>query len=541
MDKKHKTFRLSTPSRFKVHVPVTMQTEREIEINRKVRKLAKQWRCKSLKMIKEEILKQMFDIEWISIIDRIATKDVSIKCQIECMLREKDSIFEQTIYHVYDEQYYEKLTKLEDTISIDKISDDFIQIHELFKVWDRDHFENCKRQTFDITNIILRKVYTKLTELNANYEEFNVSYLDEILHFVNTYIDNHNKRKEKDYKFYLLSPFRAMVLAHVSCYAVVHFIRINDTYNKKMQEYKETAWKILKTILESKTADVDFLVFFRGTILHKVVKHVSDCLSIDALDSMLWAFSNNKYNLIKYVLIHLAETEKFENIKSFIEDPRACTEEWLMVQTKYTLFEEESNGINFITGLAKIRIDKIFAELKMSINQANEKTKTDPISTWIDHFVNNITESTGLPFLNTSFVPVENPVLPDLQNFVEMLTDQLVEMENDAVTCLKKMSANEFEWKTDIVQRIMDTLWGCEQVCMFCGEPCIYTESSHVTRGCPHKCLHHRPQGINGMKSKNADKLEEITCNRSLITEHSYEKVRDKSGKFIEYKINFPE
>lgn len=106
---------------------------------------------------------------------------------------------------------------------------------------------------------------------------------------------------------------------------------------------------------------------------------------------------------------------------------------------------------------------------------------------------------------------------------------------------LKKKAANNFKWKTNPVISIMDKLWGCAEVCMFCGEPCMNTDKNHINDGHPHKCLQHRPEGINGMRYTVSGKLVENFCNHSINTMNEYIDVRGKTGKYCEYKRNFPD
>jgi hypothetical protein len=44
----------------------------------------------------------------------------------------------------------------------------------------------------------------------------------------------------------------------------------------------------------------------------------------------------------------------------------------------------------------------------------------------------------------------------------------------------------------------MDKIWGCEETCMFCREPCKNTDKSHVSDNIDHHCIQHRPNGIGG-------------------------------------------
>lgn len=534
--------------RFK-KIRVSEQTKHEMEINEMAKQLALKMRGKSPE---ETDLKQMFDEKWYTWIEKFASTDVldvvSIKDQIESILCEKfpsDAAYlDET--NTFDAQYYENMSKLECTIPIECISDKHISIHKKYYVLNKESLDKCKSQTFDITNKILRKIDTTLSELNAQDKRFHLSYVTEIVHIVHNYIDEHNSKKAKEYKFNLLPPFRAMILAHVLRYATFFFTTLNDAYNQKhspkaqMQEYKGTAWGLFKNLVQSKTEDFIALGFFREAIMKTVVEHVSGLLPIDAQDNILSLFSNGKFSLLKDILIHLAETEDFVKIKQFIEDPRAFAEDWIIELTNKMLFEEETDGVNSFTRLAKCRISKIFSQLLKSILQATQSTKTS-IAIWIERFVKHSNDSKGLPLSKATFVHVQDRNVPDLQNFVGMLKDEISAMEYDVIASFKEKAANTFKWKTNPVISIMDKLWGCTAVCMFCGEPCMNTDKNHTNDGHSHKCLQHRPVGIHGLRWEDNNKLCENFCNHLLNTDILYANIMGKTGKYREYKTNFPD
>ncbi|CAC5426226.1 unnamed protein product [Mytilus coruscus] len=523
------------------------QTKHEIEINEMARQLALKMQGESPT---EAVMKQMFDDKWNTLINQCITSDakdaIPIREQIEKLLYTK--FHSETLYfeETFGEYYYEKMAKLEDTIHIEQINEKHISIHKRVYFFDKDNLTNCKLQTLDITNKIFRKIDTKLLELNAQDKRFNTSYVTEIMQFVIKGIEEHNSVKAKEYKFNLTQPFRGMMLAHVVHYATVFFTRLNDAYNSKhslkaqIQAYKGTAWALFNNLVQSNTEDVIALGFFREAIVKTVEEHVLGLLPIDAQDKILNLFSNGKCNLIKDILVHLAETGDFKKIKAFIGDPRAFAESWIIRLTNDQLFDEKLDGMNSFTRLAKSRITKIFSQLLISINQATQSTKTS-IAIWIENFVKHSNDSKGLPLSNSTFVHVKDRDVPDLKNFVEMLKSNIGEMETYVIGTFKVKSESTFKWKNNPVISIMDKLWGCAEVCMFCGEPCMNTDKNHVSDGYPHKCLQHRPKGIYGMRYTESENLVEAFCNHSVNTNATYKNVQDKSGKFSDFKTNFPD
>lgn len=526
----------------------TKQIKHEKEINEKIKVLARDLRDKNLD---EEICKKLLNANWDIWLEEYANENTSIESDIKSTLREKipsNGAFNDELI-AFDEQYYETISKLENSISFQKISeeyDQYIKIYFIFQMWKKENVAFCQREIFSVTNQIFKTIDEKLSQLHAQDAYFNISYITELFDFVNKYIDDYNNKITNNYRFMFLPSFRAMMLTHVSRYATWFFTRLDREHNirhnsnAQMTAYKETAFMFMKNILQDNTESHIALGFFRDAIMQKVVEHVSSLISTDAMDYIFNLFPNKKHSLIKQVLTNLAQTENFQNIQDFIEDPRACTEKWLIEQIKHSLFVEQSYDMNFVTMQAQCRIDEIFQQLQTSCTQAT-LTKTNSISIWIEHFVKHNNNSKGLTLSNTVFVHVIDQTSPDMQNFVEMLERVLVEMKTNAISKFRNISENTLKWTTDPVVHIMDTLWGCAEVCMFCGEPCMSSNLTDLNKRHIHECLQHRPQGINGIKMNNVDKLEANNCCQLVNTEHSYEMVRGKSGKFCKYKDNFPE
>ncbi|CAC5381528.1 unnamed protein product [Mytilus coruscus] len=526
---------------------ISEQTKHEMEINEMARQLAIEMKGISPT---ETVLKQKFDEKWNTWMVKFATTDdrgdVSIKDQIQSMLCNEIASAAAFVAKTnkFDEKHYEVMKILEGSIPFNWILDECISIKGCL-IWKKDTMDNCKKQAFRKTNAILRKIDTKLLEHYAQDKRFNMSYVAEIVQLINEDIDDHNRDKDK-YTFTLISPYRAMMLAHVVRYAAVVFTRLNDAYNRKhslkaqMHSYKGTAWALFENLVQSKTEDFIALRFFREAITKIVIDHVSGLIPFDAQESIVSLFANGKFSLIKDILKHIAQTECFENIKPYIEDPCAFAEDWIFKLTNKKLFENESDGNNVFTKLAKYRISKIFSQLFESVLQATQEIEFK-ISTWIDTFVKHSNDSKGLPLSIAAFTHVKNRNVIDLKNFVSMLKEQLSEMENDVLDRFREQTANTFKWKTHPVISIMNKIWGCSAVCMFCKEPCMNTDKDHVKDGHPHKCLQHRPEGVGGMMRVKNEKLVEDFCNHSVDSDASYQNVRGKSGQYKDYKKDFPD
>ena len=83
---------------------------------------------------------------------------------------------------------------------------------------------------------------------------------------------------------------------------------------------------------------------------------------------------------------------------------------------------------------------------------------------------------------------------------------------------------------------IVKEIWGCEEMCPFCDEPCRYSTTDHPVK---HSCVCHRPRGISGCIDSKSSKLVVETCNEALLTNETFTfktGTKMKRKKLIDYK-----
>lgn len=146
-----------------------------------------------------------------------------------------------------------------------------------------------------------------------------------------------------------------------------------------------------------------------------------------------------------------------------------------------------------------------------------------------------------MPLSNDSLVHVKNGKVSKFEDFESMLIDnmdKLVEMENKVCKQFEFTTGASVQWKKSPVFEIMNTLWGCPEICMFCKEPCKNTTKDHVQEGHLHRCLQHRPEGIWGFRWRSSQKLQVEFCNHLVPSTYSYI-MPWKSGPYKQYKKTF--
>lgn len=367
----------------------------------------------------------------------------------------------------------------------------------------------------------------------------------DILKIVENAVDDHNSSRSQDLRFNLLPPYKALLIQHVVGYITIFFTSQEQEYTRRhslrgqLEEYRETAWKLFKNVVEKKTEDHITAGFFKQALTKSVIDHVSDMIPLDIQDTMLLKFTHQKYIVIRYILIYLAEKGEFDDCYRYISDPTTFVLEWLTNQMNTLIFDEIVGNSNQYGQFAKKHVRKIFTEIEKAVRSinvenavksapqtANESflyddptdifntaTICSPVKKWIVSFTSYLTTKEILPISQYNFLHVTDKSEIDVYSFTQIVLEQLGDMEETVCRHFIKTTGNNIKWKKSPMTRIMDQLWGCTATCPFCYEPCKSTEKDHTELGQNHQCLQHRIKGLRGKFWNYSKKLTLNFCN----------------------------
>lgn len=448
----------------------------------------------------------------------------------------------------------EPLKKLDGSITASNILPNHISMMKSCDMENWDTFADIRVDAVDITNKMLKKMDTRLAEYNTQDVRFEISFATEILMLISKDIDEHNHHVEKVFRYNLLPPYRAMIVKHVQPFITDFFVCMNEKYNKKhspkcqMEEYKGTVWTLFKNVFESKSESVNAATFFREAITKTVIEYIDDHLPILVQEHIMTSFAHEKYKLMKTIMIDLAENDNFTFFSEFIQDPSEYTRGWLKRYINRDIFHRGADNCTTYGKLAKYQIKKSLKEVSVCIDKASNvctNSGVKDISRWIQAFIQHSRDLNTLPFPNQAFVHVKNRKVEDLASYIDVIRNDLNEMENDILKVYDDTNKNTVQWKTNPNSKIMEKLWGCTNVCMFCAEPCRHTDKSHVEQDVQHQCIQHRPQGISGWHFSDTKNLVTEFCNCLIqTTDMQYrwgEEEPKESRYYKDYKSHFPE
>lgn len=129
------------------------------------------------------------------------------------------------------------------------------------------------------------------------------------------------------------------------------------------------------------------------------------------------------------------------------------------------------------------------------------------IETWSEYF-QSFRKSADCCIPSESFRNVRQETSSSIQN-VEYLTttilDHLSKSEEKVAAKFKSQTSHSITWASfNPISRIIKKIWGCEEQCIFCGEPCAKSQDHGDSN---HYSIQHRPsccRGIRGLGTKKA-------------------------------------
>ena len=517
-------------------IKIHERTKHENEINELARTLSQQMRGEKPQ---DDVMEQEFNsmwVKWLNKIDAKTTDEIlSVNEQIKSLLCEKypsDMAFFTCNNGDSNGRNYAKMKYLIDSLKSEDIGNEHISVRNM--VNDTQHESDIdlyKKQAIDVSNHIFMKIDIRLEELICQDIRFDISYVNEILNIIYNDVQTHNEHTLNEYKFNLPTTYRAMIMNHVVQYVTVIFTTMNNKYDSKhsprgqMEEYRRTAWTLFKNLVESKTEDMVAVGFFKETTMLKVKEQVSVLIPLDVADKIMMLFSNEKYSVMKAIMIDLAKNENFDDYKAYINDPASYARKWIMAFTNKTIFEESIGSQTQYCKLADHRLITICTQLEKSILHSTKECEGKEnvgLCQWIDTFLADISISAVLPLPKDTFVHIKDRAISDLAYMNRVLVEEMGNMKHDIIKDFAETTKLTVKWKKDVVSIIMDKIWGCVETCMFCKEPCMNTDDKHDKYNINHHCIQHRPQGIGGFRRISDNSLVVDFCNFLIQSDTGY-------------------
>ncbi|XP_071133184.1 interferon-induced very large GTPase 1-like [Mytilus edulis] len=239
-----------------------------------------------------------------------------------------------------------------------------------------------------------------------------------------------------------------------------------------------------------------------------LTSHVFSKLQSKIVTKILKQFNNSKHKLIKCMLKDLAENEVFEDFYSYIHSTTSYAKQYIEKYTDKKLFTEE----NLYFKTAETSVNKLIDRTKIAVRGVTNVSNMDEWSTQItDKFKYITLENLSL----VRYIHVSN-----FENLTNFIIGDLKSKKDSLICHFKTRSRSSVNWNTPTpYAEIIDKLWGCEECCPLCSEPCEKTTKNH---GGVHECLHHKINGVSGWHVVDTNVLCIHTCEENVASDGTF-------------------
>ncbi|XP_054439165.1 interferon-induced very large GTPase 1-like [Pteronotus mesoamericanus] len=354
---------------------------------------------------------------------------------------------------------------------------------------------------------------------NIQREDYNPTYFHEILRIIEEGVKS--APTEERYTFtnkYKIDLSLCLFQRASKKFEQMHkaFKRANDPVHY-LQSKKDDFFMSFKISCQGATSITTFVNF----LWHKLTPAVSTAtrggmvLKIAGdMRASCPAFSGNRANLEKHVLISLAEKESFEDYWEYIHDPEAFFRNFIQNHIKRYCSDQRKEKIKTFLNMS---IQDIKNTILFAIHEstARVKGKSSTASGWLDSFCDHV--GSNLIFPRKDLISIEHQEIKDTEFLKEAMSDALD----------PAMSTVEEEYWTlpieemvpEIQKMLSEHLCGCWKQCPFCKAICTNTIPSHDG---DHSVPFHRPEAVNGCQWVNTDHFSIDYCTSSVASDCSF-------------------
>lgn len=510
------------------------QTEYEEDLLKLVRNLNEDERKN------EYDLERRFDEHWTlwsqKIIPRLHTSLPSLKEKVHQLVNESCDDKIKSYVREYMSQPDDKRIQnkgiLLNSLTIADIDISVLNVkrHRTFFIFKRNVNDmDCKQDALILINIIFSEIDAYLRKSIQFVSQFETRLALMPFSIISSYINTFQSDTCT-----LTPKFHAMLLSHVAKYLINYFTRVHTKEEVKQRKFRnqqqDLMYQFVLNVAENNIAANYFLM----ALVVGMIEHVSTKIPGKIADFIIKEFSHSKKEVIRAILLDLAEKDQFHLFKMYIDEPREFANLWITQHTNREIFAIiEGTQLTLYSKIAKDILAELAPLLKTGIKKAAKSfSKSLPTNnpSWIITFSEEMMRGKIFPLKPENIRFIQRQVT-DFELFSDALLQQFDGVEHDVFKVFLETTVMNVEWKESPYTKIIAELWGCDAKCPFCSETCIHSDINHLELGKKHKCLMHRPQGIGDMKVTKTrylifkrEVLEVENCNYLIGTSKTYEK-----------------
>ncbi|XP_060553582.1 interferon-induced very large GTPase 1-like [Ruditapes philippinarum] len=364
-----------------------------------------------------------------------------------------------------------------------------------------------KEEMTDTMNTIIRRVDqifesvdTKIKELCHIHDEVTEMSVNKLMWELHYSIQDILKTNS-GYKF--KKSFDVKLCVHVSRHAHPIFEIHNEKYSKThatavlLEQYRVQQKISFQYQLQCRKFEDFVAELFSSIIEYFAEKWALQTLPNKVTDELLALLPSVKNRVIIEICKDLLRNDDFENFICYIEDPKKYASIWI-TEKAYQYLDGQ-----VIVNTSSSLLTELFRSVKKCVQEVQKEyeRKSPPSNeTWIEYFEHALKSyNHAIPSERFRRIKNEETII---QNF-EYLTTKILEnmniSEKRLASKFKSLQSHSIKWPDfNPISRVMKQIWGCQEQCPFCGEPCAKSRD-HV--GSTHYSLQHRPTCCTGSRN----------------------------------------
>ncbi|XP_017914969.1 PREDICTED: interferon-induced very large GTPase 1-like [Capra hircus] len=380
------------------------------------------------------------------------------------------------------------------------------------------------------TDCIISKVNETVNKICQQKHDYNPTYFLEILRIIEEEVKSATTQKRYTFtrKYKIELSWFLFQRASVK-FKEMHkaFKRANDPVNY-LQSKKDDFFMSFKISCQEATSVKTFVDFlwkkltpaFSSTIRKNMALKIAGDIR-----TICPAFSENRANLEKHILISLAEEENFDDYWQYLHNPESFFKNYIENHIKRYFSDTGSEKIKTFLQMSLDDIKNAIL-LALHTSTAIAKDKSSTVSGWLDLFCDHLGSTLVSP--RKGLISIEHREIKDIEFIKEAMSKALdPEMKKVEQNCLSELVE---EMIPEIQKMLSEHLCGCWKQCPFCKAICTNTIPTHEG---DHHTHFHRPQALGGWGWHQTDHCTLNFCTSAVASDCNFVL---NDGRRIPYK-----
>ena len=361
-----------------------------------------------------------------------------------------------------------------------------------------------------------KEVDTYLQNLTKTVKPFQIEYARDVITIIvesiHTYNSNNPKcRIQKDQEIkhvvsacrHALSVFQDMQQRYTNTCSV----------RADLEKYKKTTRNLFENIVQQREEEVIVADYIGDQLEEPIKTAVEKKLQTKVFDHV-GDLLHSKCALIRKMLEDLAEKEDFQNYQTYVYNPKVYALQWLTNFTDSQI-EEQKGGQPWYVRYATEYTNDICNHLTSSVECATNGVKDsegEGLKAWISALSKKMCAVIAVPDGLDNLT--HQHTIESFENLKVLVLEKVDTVKQNVIEHFSNNFRKGIKWANKTpYEELLDSLWGCEECCPFCREPCKGPVPNHVSETEHHECIQHRPGGVRRTHWEDSLKLSIKSCN----------------------------